>query len=232
MPVNPGFQLSLDVKGRACVVLGGDDEAADKVQRLLDAGAKVTVVSPTINDALRKLTAAAKILHRVRLFRSADAQGVALVINTLRSDPAFSQSLYDLALKERFLLCTIDAPQFSTAMLPAVVSSGHLRLAISTSGVAPALASRLRQDLEPLFDEEFQSFLEWLAAIRDETKEAEPDAEQRRVRLREAIEGFTLRGTITYPAWREAQARQQAAEASKPAIQTEQAGEEKKKWSF
>ena len=232
MSANPGFQLSLDVKGRACLVLGGDDEAAEKVLRLLDAGAKVTVINPTLNDTLRKLTAGAKILHRVRLFRSTDAQGVALVINTLRSDTDFSRSLYELALKERFLLCTVDQPQFSTAMLPAIVSRGHLRVALSTSGVAPALASRLRQDLEPLFDEEFQSFLEWLSTIRDETKEAEPDAEQRRARLREAIEGFKLSGTITYPAWREAQARQQAAESAKQAAQVEKAGEEKKKWSF
>ena len=138
MAVNPGFQVSLDVKGRACVVLGGDEEAADKVNRLLESGAKVTVVSPTLNDHLRKLTAAAKILHRVRLFRSTDAQGVFLVVNTLRQDEDFSRSLYELAQQERFLLCAVDQPEFSTVMLPAVAKRGHLRLAISTSGVAPA----------------------------------------------------------------------------------------------
>ncbi|MFM7842331.1 MAG: NAD(P)-dependent oxidoreductase [Nitrospira sp.] len=52
---NPGFPITLDVKGRLCVVLGGDEEASDKAQRLLDAGAKVTVVSPTLNDALSLL---------------------------------------------------------------------------------------------------------------------------------------------------------------------------------
>lgn len=208
MAANPGFQLSLDVKGRSCLVLGGDEEAADKVQRLLDAGAKVTVVSPTLNETLRKLAAAAKILHRVRRFRETDAQGIILVINTLRDDPEFSRALLQLAFKERFLLCSVDQPDCSNALLPAVMSRGHLRLAISTSGVAPALASRLRQDFEQLFDEDFRLFLDWLAEIRDETKEAEPDAEQRRARLREAVTGFRLSGKLDYPAaWLEERQR-------------------------
>jgi precorrin-2 dehydrogenase/sirohydrochlorin ferrochelatase len=175
------------------------------VQRLLEAGAKVTVVSPTLtNEALRKLTASAKILHRVRRFREADAQGVVLIVSTLRDDPDFSRALLDLARKERFLLCAVDQPEYSTAFLPSLVHRGHLRLAVSTSGVSPALASRLRQDLEQVFDEEFRLFLDWLAAIRDETKEAEPDAELRRAKLREAVEGFKLTSKLDYPkAWQE-----------------------------
>ncbi|MER3423107.1 MAG: siroheme synthase [Nitrospiraceae bacterium] len=204
MLANPGFQISLNVKGRPCVVLGGDDEAADKVQRLLEAGAKVTVISPTLNDALRKLTASGKIIHRGRLFRAADAEGAMLVINTLGHDPDYSRSLYDLALKEKFLLCSTDQPDLSTGMMPAIVSRGRLRIAISTSGVAPVLSSRLRQNLEEVFDSEFQSFLDWLAKIREEIQKAESDAEQRRMQLREAVEGFKLTGAITYPrAWLE-----------------------------
>jgi len=202
MSANPGLQISLDVKGRSCLVLGGDDEAAEKVQRLLEAGAKVTVVSPTLNDALRKLTASAKVLHRGRLFRAADAEGVVLVINTFRGNPDFSKSLYELAQRERFLLCSTDQPETSTVMMPALVSRGHLRLAISTSGVAPALASRLREDLEQVFDDKVASFLEWLATIRDETKATEPDPEQRRALLRDAVNGFRLTGKVEYPkAW-------------------------------
>ena len=202
MSANPGLQISLDVKGRSCLVLGGDDEAAEKVQRLLEAGAKVIVISPTLNDALRRLTASAKVLHRGRLFRAADAEGVVLVINTLRGNPDFSKSLYELAQQERFLLCSTDQPETSTVMMPALVNRGHLRLAVSSSGVAPALASRLRQDLEQVFDDEFASFLEWLATIRDETKATEPDAEQRRALLRDTVNGFRLTGKVEYPkAW-------------------------------
>lgn len=202
MPANPGLQVSLDVKGRSCLVLGGDDEAAEKVQRLLEAGAKVTVISPSLNDALRKLTASAKILHRGRLFREADADGVVLVINTLRGNPDFSKSLYELAKQERFLLCSTDQPEASTVMMPALVTRGHLRLAISTSGVSPALASLLRQEFGRVFDDEFASFLEWVAAVRDETKATETDAEQRLAMLRDTVNGFKITGKVEYPkAW-------------------------------
>jgi precorrin-2 dehydrogenase/sirohydrochlorin ferrochelatase len=203
MSRNPGFQLSLDVKGRPCLVLGGGDEAAEKAQRLLDAGAKVTVIHPTLSETLRKLAASAKVIHRGRLFRATDTEGVVLVINTTR-DPDLSRALLELAQKERFLICSTDQPDLSTASMPALASRGYLRLAISTSGVAPALASRLRQDLDQILGDEIEAFLEWLATVRDETFEQEPDAEQRRDRLREIVAGFRLTGQIQYPpAWLE-----------------------------
>ncbi len=209
MPGNPGFQLSVDVKGRACVVLGGEEEAAEKTQRLLDAGAKVTVINPTLNDALRKLAASAKIIHRGRLFRATDTANVMLILNTLKGDSEFSRSLLELAQKERFLLWSVDQPDVSTVIMPAVVSRGDLRIAVSTSGTAPALASRVRQDLEQLFDDNFEAFLTWLGTVREETREAEPDAERRRILLREAVNGFRLVGQLEYPkAWVEERAKQ------------------------
>jgi precorrin-2 dehydrogenase / sirohydrochlorin ferrochelatase len=209
MATNPGFQISIDVKGRSCLVLGGDAEAAEKARRLLDAGAKVTVINPMLNDELRRLTATGKIIHRVRTFRATDADGRMLVINTLTGDRDYAKSLYELAQKERFLLCSTDQPELSTCMMPALINRGHLRLAVSTSGVAPALASHLRQDLETIFDEEFQSFVEWLKKLREEVQATEPDDERRRARLREAVEGFEISATVTYPrAWLEERAKQ------------------------
>lgn len=209
MATNPGFQVSLDVKGRMCVVIGGDDEAADKAQRLLDAGAKVTVVHPTLNDPLRRLTSSGKIIHRVRTFRTPDAEGAMLVINTLKGDRDYARSLYELALKERFLLCSTDQPELSTCMMPALVNRGHLRMAISTSGVAPALASRMRQDLEAAFTDEFQSFMEWLKQLREETQASEANDEQRRQQLRAAVEGFALAASVTFPpAWQREHSKQ------------------------
>jgi precorrin-2 dehydrogenase/sirohydrochlorin ferrochelatase len=211
MPANPGFQVTLDVRGRSCIVIGGDQEAADKVQRLLDAGAKVAVVSPTLNEVLRKLTASAKVLHRGRRLRETDLQEAVLVINTLRGDEEFSRTLLELAQKERVPLCSLDQPEYSTLMMPALVTRGNLRVAISTSGTAPALASKLRQGLEDVFDTEFQAFLEWLGKLREDLQENETDTARRQQLLREAVEGFQINATLTYPkAWQEAKAAQAA----------------------
>lgn len=194
-----GFQITLDLVGRSCLVLGGDDEALEKVNRLLDAGAKVTVVHPTLHTELRKLTASAKIIHRGRTFRSTDSQGVILLLNVLKDDLALAKSLYESAQTERFLLWSMDKPELSTVSMPALVQRGALRIAISTSGTSPALAGVLRRNLESLFDEEFDQFLDWLGALREEMKKTEPSDHRRRERLLEAINGFKLTGEISYP---------------------------------
>ena len=199
MSHNPGFQLSLHVQGRLCLVLGGDEGAAEKVQRLLEAGARVIVIHPTLHESLRELTASGKILHRGRYFLPPDIEGAVLILNTLRGDRAFLTTLLELTKKEKILLWSIDQPDYSTVMMPALTSSGLLRIAVSTSGAAPALASQLRQDLDHVFDGKFSQFLDWLGTLREDSKRSEPDAARRRDLLREAVQGFKFRGEVEYP---------------------------------
>jgi precorrin-2 dehydrogenase / sirohydrochlorin ferrochelatase len=199
MTKKAGFQATLDLDGRQCLVLGGDEEAVEKVNRLLEAGAKITIVHPTLHVDLRKLTASGKIIHRGRTFRSGDVQGVVLVLNVLKDDVVLAKTLFELAKTERCLVWSMDRPEFSTITMPALVKRGNLRMAISTSGTAPALAKVLRQDLESLFNEEFEEFLDWLGALREEFKNTEVSDLRRRERLTEAVDGFRLTGTLQYP---------------------------------
>jgi len=200
MNMNSGFQISLDVRGRPCLVIGGDEEAVEKIERLLDADAKVTVLNPTLHPRLRKLTASGKVVHRGRTFRTTDVQsGVTLVLNTLRDDPDLAKLLFDLAKTERFLVWSIDQPELSTVVMPAVVRRGHLRVAISTSGASPALAKALRQDLEIVFDDEFVNCLNWFGSVREELRKDELSELKRRERLQQIVEGFRLTGKIEFP---------------------------------
>ena len=212
--MNAGFQISLNVRGRACLVIGGDEEAVEKVERLLDAEAKVTVLNPTLHPALRKLTASGKIVHRGRTFRSTDVQsGVAFVLNTLRDDLDLAKLLLELAKSEGFLIWSIDQPELSTVMMPSVVRRGHLRVAIGTSGAAPALAKSIRQDLEVMFDEEFVNCLNWLGSVREELKKEELSESIRRERLQSIVEGFRLAGKIELPkSWIEKRENQKSEE--------------------
>ena len=199
MRTTAGLQMTLDLDGRQCLVIGGDEEAVEKTTRLLDAGAKVTVVHPTLHGDLRKLTASGKIIHRGRTFRSTDAQGAVVILNLLKDDLALAKSLYELAKTERFLLWSMDQAEYSTMLMPALVKRGSLRMAISTSGNAPALARTLRENLEAVFDEEFEQFLDWLGALREELKKTEASDLRRRERLLEAVNGFALTATLQYP---------------------------------
>ncbi|MEX5216389.1 MAG: bifunctional precorrin-2 dehydrogenase/sirohydrochlorin ferrochelatase [Nitrospira sp.] len=211
MAANPGFPISLDVKGWPVLVIGGDDEAAEKTMRLLDAGAKVTAVSPVLNETMRKLAASAKIIHRGRHFRATDVESAVLVLNLIRGDRELAQSLIALARDQKFLLWSVDQPSSSNVIMPAVVNCGHLRVAVSTSGQAPALSGFIKEDLEKVFGQDFAAFLDWLGELRERAKADEPDAEKRRQLLREALDGFHLHGKIQYPqVWLDERAKQQA----------------------
>jgi precorrin-2 dehydrogenase/sirohydrochlorin ferrochelatase len=207
MAPNPGFPLVLDVKNWPVVVIGGDEEAAEKTQRLLDAGAKVTVIAPALHETLRQLAASAKIIHRGRHFRDTDLEHAILVLNLLRGDRDFARMLMAKAREKKFLLWSVDFPEASSVTMPAVVAAGHARVAISTSGMAPALSGFMKEDLERILDPEFVSFVEWLGQLREQAKSNEPDAEKRRTLLREALDGFRLLGKVQYPkVWQEERA--------------------------
>lgn len=108
MAANSGFPLTLDVKGYLVLVLGGDEEAAEKTQRLLEAGAKVIVVAPSLNDTLKDLAASAKVVHRGRHFRDADLDNAILVLNMVRGDREFSKALFAKAREKKCLLWSVD----------------------------------------------------------------------------------------------------------------------------
>lgn len=208
MVANPGFPLVLDVRGWPVVVIGGEEEAAEKSQRLLESGARVTVINPTLNESLRQLAASGKIIHRGRHFRDGDLEHAILVLNTIRGDRDFAHILLAKSREKRVLLWSVDYPEASSVTMPAVVATGHVRVAISTSGVAPALSGFIKEDLERVFDAEFVEFVEWLGQLREQAKANEPDAEKRRALLRDALDGFRLLGRVQYPkVWMERRPR-------------------------
>ena len=208
MVANPGFPLVLDVRSWPVLVIGGDEEASEKSQRLLESGARVTVISPTLNEPLRLLAASGKIIHRGRHFRDTDLEHVILILNTLRGDRDFAQMLMAQAREKGVLLWSVDYPEASSVTMPAVVAVGHVRVAISTSGVAPALSGFMKEDLEQILDAEFIDFVEWLGQLREQAKANEPDAEKRRALLRDALDGFRFLGKVRYPSvWLERRAQ-------------------------
>ena len=122
-----------------------------------------------------------------------------MILNVLKDDLDLAKSLYELAKTERCLVWCMDQPDYSTITMPALVKRGNLRIAISTSGTAPALAKVLRQNFEAIFDDEFEQFLDWLGALREELKHTEVSDLRRRERLAEAVNGFQLNGELQYP---------------------------------
>lgn len=178
------------------LVIGGDDEALDKVEKLRRVGARVTVVAESASQALRALLHREDIPHFVRPFVETDLQGVHLVMLT-EQDAALAERLRDLKRRYPFWLCALDQPDYSDIFLVSVVRRGPLQVGISTGGGAPLLARRIREGLERGFDNSFAEFARKLTRLRRELREL-PKAE-RSERLSRALDGFAVEVRVSYP---------------------------------
>ncbi len=200
---NPYFQIGLDVTERSCLIIGGGPEAEDKSGRLLDAGARLVVVSPRVTPQLESLAEEGLLLWLRRRFQMDDLDGIHLVVNTV-GDASLAQQVYERACADRLLVNSYDQPDCSNFGMAALVHPGPLRISISTSNASPALASRLRQDLERLFDEEFVEYISLLSRVRQHLRQQMTDPAARMDLLRSLVADFRLDGGLSYPEnWRE-----------------------------
>ncbi|MBI3979583.1 MAG: bifunctional precorrin-2 dehydrogenase/sirohydrochlorin ferrochelatase [Chloroflexi bacterium] len=199
------FLAALDLAGRACLVVGGGDEATEKTERLLEAGARVTVISPTATEQIDQWAADGRIAYRPRRLAAEEVDdavaGFRFVVNTVRSDPVLSRRLYQCCEERSILISAYDQPATSNVTMPALVRSGRLQIGIVTGGSSPALARRLREELEALFDGEFAAFVESLAQARRWLASAPIPSEERRAALRQLVADLHFQARIAYPAW-------------------------------
>lgn len=177
------FPMFVKLEGRRVIVVGGGEIAYGKIDGLLQAGAKVSIVSPAINSQLAALVQENKIEWREKEFASEDLDGAFLVV-AATSLPSVNESVYRAA-DARGLFCNaVDDIQNCHFYYGAVVQRGNLQIAISTNGKSPALAQRLRKELEEQFGPEYVDWLEWLGAARDVLRAAGAPKEQNKEVLR------------------------------------------------
>ncbi len=143
------YMACLDVTGRRCLVVGGGSVGAEKAAGLVACGARVTVVSPELDESLAELG----VEWRRGRYRRRDLRGAFLVI-AATSDRAVNERVHRDA-EARGMLCNVaDVPDLCNFILPAVHREGPIAIAVSTGGASPALAKRLRDDLGARIDEE------------------------------------------------------------------------------
>lgn len=184
--------IFLDVTGRRCVVVGGGEVAARKVESLLAAGAEVTIVSPSLSAA--SLVAAVErglVTHIAREYRRGDIGGCALAY-AATDDPAAHRALAGEAQALCIPLNVADVPELCSFIAPAVVKRGALQIAISTGGASPAFAARLRRELEKQFGSEYGVALQVLRAARRRLHGDEIDPAERMRRLKDLAESPLL----------------------------------------
>lgn len=174
------FPAFLKLTDRRVVVIGGGSLAVQKIPGLLEAGARICVVSPVINEQLAILVRQEKIGWRSKLFASEDLDGAFLVIaaTSLRDVNA---AVYQEADRRNILCNAVDDIDHCHFYYGSVVQRGDLQIAVSTNGKSPALAQRLRKEFEQQFGPEYAAWLEWLGAAREvlRSQSSEPEATKR-----------------------------------------------------
>ncbi len=183
----PFFPVSLNLRGRRCVVIGeaADREAVEKEAALREAGADVLWIKDP--GAL------------------ADGDVIdAFFVISCPQDGALSARLRALADRHRFLLCCIDQPKYGFVAMAALAKRGPVRIAIATTGLAPRVGKRLKERLQAAMDEKFGRFIDCLGTQKERIKERNPGAAQshlRRAAMIDAAKGFDARVEFSYPSW-------------------------------
>ena len=184
------YPINLDLKGRRCLVVGGGEVAARKAKSLLECGAKVTLVAPEIDQAVKKLGQKTKTLRLIRRsFRPGDLTETFLVV-AATDDRALNRSISQRSRKRRILVNAVDQPADCLFTVPSVVRRGNLTIAISTNGASPALSKQIRRELSKRYGPEFGRFLKRMAKARKELLRQIPSAKERKRTFEKMVKAF------------------------------------------
>ena len=163
---------------RQAVVIGGGTVAARKVEGLLAADARVTVISPALVPEMKVLVDTGAVTYIQRSYRDGDLEGVFLVI-AATDDLSVNQSVWAEANERGCLINVVDDPEHCTFILPAILKRGEMNVAVSTGGGSPALARRLRERLEDVVGTEYGTLTEIMAELRPEIIAGFPPGKER-----------------------------------------------------
>ena len=188
------FPAFLKLHNRAVLVVGGGSIAASKIPGLLEAGARVTVVAPTLNPELTDRARNHEITWLPKLFEPADLNGKFLVV-AATSLPDVNAAVFREADQRQILCNAVDDIDHCHFYYGAVVQRGDLQISISTNGKSPALAQRLRKELQDQFGPEYAAWLDSLGAVREHLRAHSADPESVKLQLhqlasREMFERF------------------------------------------
>jgi siroheme synthase-like protein len=151
----PFYIACQKLTGRKCLVVGGGDIGLEKVEGLLACGGDVTLIAPVAHPELEQLAQEGSIVWEKRAYAgAADLEGVFMVI-ACTDDSEVNIGIFDDAEQRAMLVNIVDVPPLCNFILPAIVRTGPLAIAISTAGASPALAKRMKREISELFGEEY-----------------------------------------------------------------------------
>jgi precorrin-2 dehydrogenase / sirohydrochlorin ferrochelatase len=173
------FPIFLKLTARPCIVIGAGNLAESKIESLRAANASVTVIAPQASARIVAMAESGEILWHQREYTTGDLAGQFLVV-AATNVPAVNRAVFAEAEAAGVLINAVDDPPFCDFYFPSVVRRGDLQIAISTAGASPALAQRLRKEINALLPLDTGDWLTELGNLRREVLQLEPLNEARK----------------------------------------------------
>jgi siroheme synthase-like protein len=173
------YPVCLDLRDRAALVVGGGVIAEGKALQLVEAGARVHVVSPELTARLSELVEAGRVTHERREFEESDLEGRVLVISAT-DRPEVNEAVAHAAAARGVLCNVVDQPALCNFITPAVVQRGDLQISVSTAGGSPSVAQRVKREVAGLIGPEYGELIELAKELRAEVRERFAAFDERR----------------------------------------------------
>ncbi|MEO5348815.1 MAG: bifunctional precorrin-2 dehydrogenase/sirohydrochlorin ferrochelatase [Magnetococcus sp. YQC-3] len=170
----PFFPLFLQLTNRPCLLIGGGEVAVEKGQRLLAAGARLTVVAPRLAEGLQSHAEAGELRWLAERFQESHLDECWFAVSTLQ-DPEENRRIYLEAGRRRIFLNVVDQPAYCSCHWPASLERPPVTVAFSTRGESPALASYLRRTMGRVLPANLGELADWLAHWRRQVQPVLPD---------------------------------------------------------
>lgn len=174
------YPATLDLAGRTGLVVGAGGIGEGKIRGLLDAGARVRVVSLEATEQVRRWAEEGRVELALRRYESADLDGCFLVI-AATEDNDTNTRVFENAEQRQMLCNVVDVTHLCNFILPSIMRRGDVAIAVSTGGASPALARKIRLSLERSYGDEYTVAAELLGSLREELKHRYPHPGDRKV---------------------------------------------------
>jgi len=175
----PFYIACLKLTGRRCLVVGGGEIGLEKVEGLLACNGDVTLIAPEAVPELEQLAREGSIAWERREYRPGDLERAFMVI-ACTDDTDVNIGIYNDAEARAMLVNVVDVPPLCNFILPAILRTGPLAIAISTAGASPALAKRMKREIGELFGEEYATLAVLLNEVRGWAKGTLPTYQDRK----------------------------------------------------
>jgi uroporphyrin-III C-methyltransferase / precorrin-2 dehydrogenase / sirohydrochlorin ferrochelatase len=174
--------IFLKLAGRRCLLVGAGNVALEKIGSLLKTGLDLTIIAPEGRPEIEQLAVERKLIWHRRYFELGDLDGNFLVV-TATNSPQVNAAIYRGCVERNIICNSVDDIPHCDFYFGSVVSRGNLQIAISTAGESPAVAQRLRREIDEQLPEDLGSWIENLGQLRREVLETQPRSEARKVLL-------------------------------------------------